>query len=49
MLAYLPARAPWLFPPGRYPRLERLLADAEALPAFRATSPSSAESMPDGL
>ncbi|HEU5057921.1 MAG TPA: glutathione S-transferase family protein [Kofleriaceae bacterium] len=49
VVAYLPARAPWLFPAGRYPRLERLLADAEALPAFRATRPATDEAMPAGL
>lgn len=49
VLAYLPFRAPALFPSGRYPRLERLLAAAEALPAFRATRPAIDETMPGGL
>ena len=49
VLAYLPFRAPELFPPGRYPRLERLLAAAEALPEFQRTRPASDEAMPDRL
>jgi glutathione S-transferase len=49
VLGYLPLRAPALFPPGRTPRLERLLAAAEELPAFRATRPAVDEGMPGGL
>lgn len=49
VLGYLPLRAPALFPPGRTPRLERLLAAAEELPAFRATRPAIDEGMPGGL
>lgn len=49
VLAYLPHRAPELFPPGRYPRLERLLAAVEALPEFRITRPATDEVMPGGL
>jgi glutathione S-transferase len=49
VLAYLPLRAPELFPPGRHPRLARLLAAAEALPAFRQTRPAPDEVMPSAL
>jgi len=49
VLGYFPLRAPELLPPGRYPRLERLLAEAEALPAFRTTRPAIDETMPGGL
>ncbi len=49
VLAYFPLRAPELLPPGRYPRLERLLAAAEALPAFRITRPAIDEVMPGGV
>lgn len=48
VLAYFPHRAPELFPPRRYPRLERLLSAAEALPAFRITRPAIDELMADG-
>jgi glutathione S-transferase len=47
VVGYLPLRAPELFPAGRFPRLERLLAAAEALPAFEATRPAADERMPD--
>ncbi len=49
VLAYLPLRAPELFPADRYPRLERLLATAEALPAFRQAKPAVDEVMPAGV
>lgn len=49
VVAYLPHPAAGLFPPGRYPRLERLLAAAEEMPAFRATRPRVDETMPAGL
>ncbi len=49
VVAYLPMRARDLFPPGRYPKLERLLATAEALPVFVQTRPAADETMPDRL
>lgn len=49
VLGYLPLRAPSLFPPGRTPRLARLLAAAEELPAFSATRPAIDEGMPAGM
>ena len=49
VIDYLLARAPELFPAGRYPRLAQLHARVEALPAFRATRPAVDEVMPDGL
>jgi glutathione S-transferase len=49
VLAYLPLRARDLFPVARYPRLERLLAEAEELPEFAATRAAADETMPSGL
>jgi glutathione S-transferase len=49
MLGYLRLRVPDALHAGRYPRLERLAATCEALPAFVATRPGAGEAMPDGL
>ena len=49
VLGWLADRATDVFPPGRYPRLERLRAAAEALPAFVATRPAADEVMPSSV
>jgi glutathione S-transferase len=43
---YLRLRLPESFPPGAYPRLERITAVLDAMPAFKATLPSPDELMP---
>ena len=45
-IAYLRLRLPEAFAPGTYPRLETLIAKAEALPAFIACQIGADETMP---
>jgi len=45
-IAYLQLRLPEAFPSGTYPRLETIIAKAEALPAFIACQIGADESMP---
>jgi glutathione S-transferase len=49
VVAYLPMRAPEVFPTGAYPNLSRLCAAAEELAPFARTRPAADEVMPDGL
>jgi glutathione S-transferase len=49
MLGYLTLRVPDMFPPGRYPALQRFAARCEREAAFEKTRPAADEAMPDGL
>lgn len=46
LLRYLDLRLPEAMAAGRYPKLDRLAAACEALPAFQATRPAADEVMP---
>ena len=46
MIFHLGLRLPEAFPPGRYPRLERIARRCEALDAFINTRPAPDEVMP---
>lgn len=45
-IGYLKLRLPQAFVPGTYPRLEKLISNAEALPAFVACQIGANETMP---
>ena len=46
LIGFLNLRVPDTFPAGRYPALEKLSAQAEALPAFHACRPSDTDTVP---